>query len=258
VLLKGSVELARRLPGTAELFGDGLLIQPAPALEPERSLNYTIGFQYDQPRTSGRLLQVESNVFLMQLRDMIRLAQGFAGLAGYTNLGRARIAGFDVEAKADLTRWLYGSANLTYQDARDVLRTQAGSTVPNPTYKLRLPHMPWLFGGVSLEAHTTGLLREQQESRIFYEGSYTEEYFYAFELSRLQERRIPRAITHTIGVEQQWRRRGLTFSAELQNITDASVLNQFNQPLPGRSFRSKIRYTWVGKSVTTTSERGNR
>jgi outer membrane receptor protein involved in Fe transport len=181
----------------------------------------------------------------MQLREMIRLAQGFAGLAAYTNLGKARITGFDVEAKADLTDWLYAAANLTYQDARDVERLTPGTQVTNPTYQLRLPHLPWLFGGATVDLHTADLLGAKQQSRVFYEASYTEEYFYAFELSRRQERRIPRALTHTVGLEQQWFRSGITLSAELQNLTDERVLNQFNQPLPGRSFRIKARYTWV-------------
>lgn len=87
-----------------------------------------------------------------------------------------------------------------------------------------------------------------QQSRVFYEGRFTEEYFYAFEVSRQQQRRIPQALTHTVGIEHQWLARGLTVSAEIQNFTDARVLNQLNHPLPGRTFRAKLRYTWIGES----------
>lgn len=110
LLAKGSVEWARRLPTSSELFGDGLLVTAAPALRPERSLNFNIGLQYDRTFDDGRRVQAQVNGFWMNLRDMIRLAQGFAGLAAYTNQGAARIRGAEAEIRADVTRWLHGAA----------------------------------------------------------------------------------------------------------------------------------------------------
>lgn len=246
LLAKASVELARRLPSSTELFGDGLLVVASPSLQPERSLNLNVGLQLDRTLGDGRRVQAEVSGFMLNLRDMIRLTQGYNGLAAYTNLGAARIAGAEAEVRADLTGWLHVAASLTYQDARDVLKTTPGTTIASPTYGLRLPNLPWLFGSTLLEAHADGWLGQQTRSRLFAEGFYTEEYFYAFELSRRQERRIPRTLTLGLGVEQAWLRTGLTLSAEVQNATDARVLNVFNQPLPGRVFRLKLRYTLVG------------
>lgn len=245
LLAKASVELARRLPTGNELFGDGLLVTAAPDLRPERSLNFNLGAQYDRTLRDGRRIQAEVNGFVMELRDMIRLTQGFAGLAAYTNLGAVRIAGMEAEVRADATRWLYGSASLTYQDARDVLELTPGTTVPNPTRGLRVPNLPWLFGTAMVETHADELVGKSSRSRLFVEGFYTEEYFYGFEVSRRQERRIPRALTLGLGVEQQWFNTGLTLSAEIQNLTGATVMNQFNYPLPGRTFRLKVRYTRI-------------
>lgn len=244
VLVKASVELARRLPASAELFGDGLLVFAAPTLRPEQSLNLSAGLQVERALPAGRL-QAEVTGFWMRLDDMIRLGGGVAG-ASYTNLGAARIAGVDAEVRADVAPWLYAQAGLTLQNARDALRFEPGTTAPSPTYGLRLPNLPWLFGQATLEAHADGLLGRGTRSRLFAEGAYTEAYFYAFEVSRRQERRIPRALTAGLGVEHAWLRAGFTLSAEVQNATDARVLNQFNLPLPGRAFRLKLRYTLVG------------
>lgn len=254
LLAKGSVELARRLPATTELFGDGLLIQPAPALRPEESLSFNLGVLFERSRATGRHVQLEFNVFRMHLKDMIRLASGgFAGVAGHVNLGKAHISGFDVEAKGDVTPWFYASAALTYQNARDALRDTPGTTVPNPTHGLRIPNMPWLFGSMILEFHRTDLFGAMQRSRFFHELDYTEEYFYAFEMSQNQDRRIPRTLTHTVGIEHQWLERGLTLSAEIQNITDTPVMNQFNHPLPGRTARVSVRYTRVLDTLPMTT-----
>jgi hypothetical protein len=246
LLAKGSIELARRLPESNELFGDGLLLQPAPTLLPERSLNLNVGLQYERGRPGEGHIQAEVNGFWMRLHDMIQLAQGGrAGTASYTNVGEARIAGFDAELKGDVTPWLYASAGITYQDARDALELVPGTSVRSPTYGLRLPNMPWLFGTAALEVNAANLIGRNQQSRFFLETSFTDEYFYAFEMSRHQERRLPRALTHTLGFEQQWRGPGLTLTAEVQNVTNAQVINQFRQPLPGRTVRVKLRYTRV-------------
>ncbi len=246
LLAKGSIVFATRLPESTELFGDGLLLQPAPALEPERTINLNVGLQFERGRPGDGHLQAEVNGFAMWLRDMIQLAAGgFGGTAAHANVGEARIVGFDVEMKGDVTPWLYATGGFTYQDARDVRDFIPGSSVPSPTRGLRLPNLPWLFGTFALEAHAGDLLGRNQQSRVFLETSFTDEYFFAFEMSRNQERRIPRALTHTLGFEHQWLGSGITLTAEIQNIADAEVLNQFRQPLPGRMFRLKLRYTRI-------------
>jgi len=152
----------------------------------------------------------------------------------------------DAEVGADLAPWLFASASVTWQDARDAARFQPGTTALSPTYGLRLPNLPWLFGRAAVEAHRANLFGPAQRTRLFAEADYTEEYFYAFEVSRRQERRIPHALTAAVGVEQTWLRTGVTVAAEVQNMTDARVLNLLNNPLPGRTFRLKLRYTFVG------------
>ncbi|MEM1055410.1 MAG: TonB-dependent receptor [Bacteroidota bacterium] len=245
VLAKASLEDARRLPTSAELFGDGLLVQAAPALQTERAVNLTLGAQLDR-RIGFRRVQAEVSGFYQEIRDLIRLGVGIGGTALHTNLGAARIAGIEAEVQGDVTPWLYARAYGTYLDARDVLEVQPGTSAPNPTNGLRIPNLPYLFGGLQVEAYRDGLLGRSSRAKAFYEGQFTGEYFYAFEVSRLQERRIPQALTHTVGAEVAWLDTGFTLSAEVQNVADATVLNQFNLPLPGRVFRLKLRYTLVG------------
>jgi len=248
VLVKASVELARRLPSTTELFGDGQFLVAAPTLRPERSTNASVGLQFDRSSSGGRRIQWETNAFWMELADMIRLVQGFGGFAANANFGRARVVGADAEIRADLAAWLSLTVNGTWQDARDRLRRSPGTSVANPTFDLRLPNMPWLFGNAVLEAERMGVFGRNSSTRAFAEASFTEEYFFAFELSRRQERRIPRALTLGLGLTHRLHGPGLTMTAEVQNLTDARVLNLFNQPLPGRQFRVKLRYTAVGDS----------
>lgn len=245
ILGKASVKLARRLPATSELFGDGLLILAAPNLKPERAVNLNTGIQIDT-NIGSRRLQAEVSAFWSRLTDMIRLGPGLGGTAAYSNLGAVRIAGVEAEVQGDVTHWLFARAYGTYQDARDVLATTPGTSVPNPTHDLRIPNLPYLYGGLSAEVYRNDFFGKDSRAKLFYEGLFTEEYFFAFEVSQRQERRIPRALTHTLGVEAAWLKQGITVSAEVQNLTDANIFNLFNQPLPGRAIRLKLRYTLIG------------
>ena len=56
-----------------------------------------------------------------------------------------------------------------------------------------------------LEYHKENLFGGKgQNTRIFTDGSFVEEYFYDFEQSRFQERRIPRTFSANIGIEHSF------------------------------------------------------
>ena len=115
--------------------------------------------------------------------------------------------------------------------------------VKNPTFELRLPHIPWFFANYGLEYHLDNWLGTDTQTRVYYENQYVHEFFYEFELSANQDRSIPSAWTHHLGVEHSVWNDKLSCGLELRNITNELVINNFNNPLPGRTFRIKLRYT---------------
>jgi outer membrane receptor protein involved in Fe transport len=163
-------------------------------------------------------------------------------------VGRARIAGLEADVLLEVADRLYAGGSVTWQDARDALRYEPGTRSPSPTYGLRLPNLPWLFGSAFVEASPRDFLGVGQRTRLFAEADYTAEFFYAFEVSRRQSRRIPAALTLGLGAEHTWSELGLSVAAEVRNLLDARVLNLLNNPLPGRSFHLKLRYTLVPSS----------
>ena len=138
-----SVSYDVRLPTDAELIGDGFLIAPSGDLKPERGTNANIGLMYDKKIGSG-LLQVEVNGFFSYLQDMIRYTRNFVQ-GRYTNFGEMRTFGVEAEVKADVTRWLYGYVNATFQDLRDTRKYEPTSNVLNPSKGLRMPNIPYFL-----------------------------------------------------------------------------------------------------------------
>ncbi len=232
-----------RIPSETELLGDGYTISPSENLLPERNTSVNVGLLYDLTGKAASNLQIEVNGFYMYLQDMIRFTKGIIG-AQYQNFGEMRTLGVEAEVKADITPWLYGYVNATFQDLRDVREHDEGSSLPNPTKGLRMPNIPYLMGNAGLEFHRENLFGGRgQNTRLFSDLSFVEEYLYDFEMAANQ-RRIPRSTTIDLGLEHSFFNNSLYLSAKIKNLTDARVLSEFNRPLPGRSFGVKLRYVF--------------
>lgn len=242
-LVKASVSYDVRLPSEQELIGDGFLIEAAGNLNPEHNTSFNLGFMYDNNKASHRF-QLEVNAFAMYLKDMIRLTGG-ALQSKYENFGKMRTLGAELEVKWDATRWLYLWGNVTYQDLRDTRKYQPGSTVENPTKGDRVPNIPYLFANAGIEFHRENFFGGKgQNTRLFADCSYVDEYLYDFEQSIYQERRIPRATTLNAGVEHSFCNRTIFLKFQMNNITGEQIFSEFNRPLPGRNFSVKLRYIW--------------
>lgn len=233
-----------RIPSETELLGDGYSIAPSEKLLPERNTSVNIGMLYDLTGKKRSNLQLEVNAFYMHLKDMIRFVKGILG-AQYQNFGEMRTLGVEFEVKADIFSFLYGYGNVTYQDLRDVREYEENSTIPNPTKGKRMPNIPYLMANAGLEFHKQNLFGGRgQNTRIFTDIAFVEEYLYDFELTENTKRRLPRSLTLDIGFEHSFMNQRLFLSGKVNNITNAKVLSEFNRPLPGRNFGVKLRYVF--------------
>ena len=230
-----------RIPSESELLGDGIGVVPSADLLPERNASANIGLLFDLTGKHPTNAQIEMNFFYMYLQDMIRYTAGLIG-AQYQNFGEMRTLGVEFEAKADVLPSLYTYVNTTYQDLRDTRDYEPASTVPNPTKNKRMPNIPYLMANAGIEFHRENLLGGNgQNTRLFADVAFVEEYFYDFELTQLQKRRIPRSTTIDIGFEHSFLNNKLFISGKLRNVTNEKTLSEFNRPLPGINGGVKIR-----------------
>ena len=230
-----------RIPTENELLGDGIAIVPSGDLLPERNTSANIGCLFDLVGKHPSNAQMELNFFYMHLKDMIRYTAGLIG-AQYQNFGEMRTMGIEFEAKADVLPSLYAYVNTTYQDLRDIRDYEPASTVPNPTKDKRMPNIPYLMGNMGLEFHRENLFGGLgQNTRIFLDYAFVEEYYYDFEMTKLDKRRIPRSTTFDLGFEHSFLNNKLFISGKIRNLTDQKVLTEFNRPLPGINGGVKLR-----------------
>ena len=243
LLAKASFSSEVRIPTAEELVGNGYSILPASDLKPERCNGLNAGLLYHRATQFG-LIEAEASYFLNQLEDMIRYqADMIPSMARYANFGTVRTKGFEIEVKGDVAPFLYLYGNFTYQDLRDRRKYETGSQAANPTYNKRMPNIPYLLANFGAELHRENLFGGQrQNSRLLADASYIHEYFYDFEMSRYQERKIPTSFTIDLGVEHSFNNDQWTVTFRVKNLTDRTVYSDLNRPLPGRNFGFKVRY----------------
>ena len=243
LLAKASFSSEVRIPTSEELVGNGYSILPSTDLRPERCNGLNAGLLYHRNHKYG-FIEIEGNYFLNELQDMIRYqADMIPCMARYANFGTVRTKGVEFEFKGDVARALYLYANATYQDLRDKREHETGSSAPNPTYNKRMPNIPYLLVNFGLELHKENLFGgKYQNSRFLVDASYIHEYFYDFEMSKYQDRKIPTSFTFDAGIEHSFKMDSWTLSFKVKNLTDQKVYSDLNRPLPGRNFSFKVRY----------------
>ena len=238
---KFSVGYDVRIPSETELLGDGIAVVPSGNLLPEHNTSVNVGCLLDLVGKHPTNAQVELNFFYMYLRDMIRYTAGVIG-AQYQNFGQMCTLGVEFEAKADVLPWLYAYVNTTYQDLRDVRNYEPNSSVPNPTKDKRMPNIPYLMSNMGLEFHQENLFGGTgQNTRIFLDYAFVEEYYYDFEMTKRDKRRIPRSTTFDWGFEHSFLNNKLFISGKIRNLTNQKVVTEFNKPLPGINGGVKLR-----------------
>ena len=243
-LFKAAVSSEVRIPSSEELIGNGYTIVPSPELKPERNNSLNLGVLYHKNLERGGMFEAELNVFASQLTDMIRFTPGMIpSTARYANFGAVNSKGVEGEVKGDFTPWLYAYVNATWQDLRDVRQFIPETKVPNPSYEKRIPNVPYLMANGGLELHGKNWFGGKgQNTRVLLDASYIHQYFYDFELSRYQDRKIPTSLTCDAAIEHSFDNNRWTLTFKLRNLTNREVVSEFNRPLPGRNFSIKLRY----------------
>ena len=244
LMLKASFNSEVRIPTSEELIGNGYSILASPALKPERTSGVNLGMLYRHLKQDGGLVEIELNGFYNHLKDMIRFTPDMIPtMARYRNFGSVRTRGVELEVKGDVCPVLYLYANGTYQDLRDVRKLTPGTTVENPTYMKRIPNVPYLLANFGAEFHKENLFGgKEQNTRFLFDASYVHTYYYDFEVSRYQDKKIPSALTMDAAVEHSFKNDQWVLTFKVKNLMDRHVVSEFNRPLPGRYIGVKVRY----------------
>lgn len=250
-----SYENTYRLPEQNELFGDNNFIVANYELTPEESKNVNFGFRYAVD-TYG----FEINSYYRNTKGLIRLKDLNQYQAMFLNLDNVRGFGVELQANYQPIQGLLLSGNLTWNDFR--LQSSRDRYLNNQHFKnARVANMPFYYGNLSAAYNLKDVLKLSTDFSFFWDYSYVHQYYLdyiekqfepdgllgLFGHSKINTSRIiPNQHIHNVGFiyVRDFDKQSVSFSAELKNMFDKEIYNEFKMQSPGRHFRAKITYSF--------------
>ena len=241
VAVKASYQHAVRLPTSEELFGDGAKVSAALGLKPEEADNFNLGLSLDfKEMPLVARLRFDGDVFYSYLKNRIHYLQMAQIATPYTNLNPIRGWGYEGDVKLDVNEWIMLGTNWTFQDLRNIDYV-AKQGIPEDAV---MPNLPRFFMNYQAEFHMGDVLNKEDFLKVWWNANYTAEYYYGWKISSRQDHTIPSAFTQDVGVEYSILDNKLAWSFEVDNLTGATVYDNYGESKPTRAYATKIRYSF--------------
>lgn len=243
---KVSYEKAYRLPTIEEMFGDEDLEMGDVGIRPESSHNVNINLAYNQ--TFGtHSLYAEAGLVYRNTHDYIQRnltdLSGGKSAATYINYGKVQTLGYNLSVRYNYSKWLSIGANFTQMDVRDNMPTALGSSVPNLSYKERMPNVPYIFADSDISFYWNDLLGKGNKLTVTYDNQYMHSFtYYSSNIGANKgDYVVPDQFSHNISVTYSLYQGRYNFIVECRNITDELLYDNFSLQKAGRAFYGKIR-----------------
>ncbi|MBC3789196.1 TonB-dependent receptor domain-containing protein [Spirosoma utsteinense] len=236
--LKASYEKATRLPDQTEAFGDLMLLKPNPGLIPEQSHNANVNLV-----VNSQYVDVEASGFYRNIDNIIYLRTSQFS-SQYQNLLKARITGAELSVRIKPHRTIKFASNITFQDIRNQsVLENAG--INNDRYMgARLPNIPYLFANGGLTVNKENVLNKSGQLQAYWNCNYTHSYYlyWAVDGDQALKNVIPMQLVNQAGLSFSHDKSGLSLSADVNNLFDTVLYDNFKVQLPGRNYSLKLRF----------------
>lgn len=240
--LKSSFEKSYRLPTGRELFGVGNSFELGnPDLEPESSDNLNVGLHYNWELTQNHLLKLDGSFIYRNIKDFIRqIPSPEDGVLKPGNEASVKNRGIDFGVTYEYDDLFSLEGNLTYQDMRNKLKYKSGKDVVSTTYNDRVPNIPYLYGNANANLFLDNVWKEKDHLQLHYNLLYIHDFDYSHE--SYGGREIPTQLSHDIGLSYSFDDGRYNIAADLYNIFNKTLYDNFSLQKPGRHFSVKLRY----------------
>lgn len=253
--IRASYENTYRLPEQQELFGDNNFVVANYNLVPERSKNINLGYT-----RIGDKYSFEINTYYRDTKDLIRLKDLNQYQATYLNLDHVRGLGVEFEINYEPFEDLLLTGNLTWNDFR--LESSKDELLQNQYFKnARVANMPFYYANLGASYNLKDLLNLSTDLSFFWDYSYVHQYYLDFIEKQFEpdgflglwgtskintSRTIPVQHLNNLGIVyvRNFGEQTVAFSAELKNVFNEEIYNEFKMQSPGRNFRLKVTYSF--------------
>lgn len=239
--VKASYEYATRLPRADELFGDAVLTNPNLELLPESSHNANLGLTLASSLTRLGHWRGDVNLFLRATENLIVQLPAFGDRFRNENVLGARSIGAEAavgwSSPGDFVSLDLNATSFDFRSTR-------GEGTLAPFVGDRIPNRPSLFANATAVLQWPGLFLAEDRLSLNWFTRFVGNFFEFWESAgtRDSKRIVPAQLLHSAAVTYLVRheRRALSFTGEVQNITDAKAYDFFGAQRPGRAVFFKV------------------
>ncbi|WP_245949470.1 TonB-dependent receptor [Echinicola strongylocentroti] len=246
ILFLASAEQAVRMPSEGEIFGSpGENIVENLSIRPEISNNLNLGFRLGEFKQNAHEFSFSGTGFIRDTKDKIiqqinpRINDAVQ-TNPYENLGRTKAIGFEGQASYSYKKALRATVNFsrfnsvfnTKYDPNGNLYEKFGQQIPNE---------PYFTINSSLEYTLKNLFQQGSSLRLSHYFSFVERFYTTW--LEIEDFRTPRQYVHDLGATYTLPNKRLAISADLRNVFDKQVYDNFAVQKPGRAFYLKVNYS---------------
>lgn len=238
--IRSSLEQTIRIPSQVEIFGDLAAVIPNLDLQPEESLNWNIGAQFEKRFNNNRFILLNVNGFIRKQLDLIRPELVSFDRIQFKNIAEVDSKGIELTLKVSPFKNLSLQGNLTNQSNKNA-KTDSGNDIGK-----QVPNIPLTFYNIGLKYKIEDLLKADNSLQISWTYLVIDK-FSTSTVSNLAtanpDNFVPEQNVHNAGLTYLLKEMGLACSFNLQNIFNAELFDNFRIPRPGINYSLKINYS---------------
>ncbi|WP_206368003.1 TonB-dependent receptor domain-containing protein [Sphingobacterium psychroaquaticum] len=246
--LKASYELTNRMATAYELFGDVENQDANPDLKPERSHNINLGAYYGWKINEDHRFRIGGNLIYRYAFDFIftRLNNNQSKLIADNREG-VSTRGADMEFNYSYKNFLTLGGSLTYQYLQNKQEIEPGYTGVSPLFNAQMPNIPYLFGNTDLGLVFRDFGKKGNVLNVNYNLLYVHRFWLYWPTmggtsADDKKREVPGQLAHDLRIGYSLNNGRYNIGAEIRNIADAQLYDNFGLQKPGRSFAVNLRY----------------
>ncbi|NGM60877.1 TonB-dependent receptor [Sphingobacterium sp. SGG-5] len=247
-----SMENALIMPNEMQLYGDPEInILPNLDLQPEKNINYNIGFRWTPLELDQHKLAIYSSFFWRNGYDKITQqavdenqieeeADADIQTTRYVNLGKTQARG----AEAEVT-YIYNNrlnVNLNFSKFNNLFKQEIDEVGnPHAFYNQQIPNEPFFTVNLNSQYRFDNVFQKKSIMNLYYNAGYVGKYYVVW--GQPEWSPTPTQFAHDVGASYRFPSGKLVASVDVKNIFNAEVYDNFMIQKPGRGIYLKLNYT---------------
>ncbi|MDI5899394.1 TonB-dependent receptor plug domain-containing protein [Flavobacterium yafengii] len=249
----GSTENSYIMPTENQLFGaPEINILSNLELEPEKNINYNLGFRWGLIDFKKHKVSFYANAFwrngfnkitqqAVDVSEIEEESDADIQTTRYINLGKTQSRGFEAEIIYVYNNKLNASVNFSkFNNVFKLERDNNGQ--PHTFFGQQVPNEPFLTANANIQYRLNSVFQKKSILNLYYNTGYVGEYYVVW--GQPEWSLTPSQFTHDLGISYGFPSKKLIASIDVKNIMNAEIYDNFSIQKPGRGIYFKLNYTF--------------